>query len=98
MYRFVLFLLLLLTPVHFSSTTSWIEAADNNRLSGSMQLYLDMQLSDRVSFPAFEQALFRLRKDCAPEKYHDIDRLHKPSSKNVFLFWIWIGVVYCIHL
>ena len=81
MYRFVLFLLFLLTPVHFSSTTSWVEAADN-KLSGSMQLYMDMQLSDRVSYPAFEQALSGYEKIAHRKNIMTLIDFTKPSSEE----------------
>jgi hypothetical protein len=81
MYRFILFLLFLLTPVHFSSTTSRVEAADN-QLSGSMQLYMDMQLFDRVSYPAFEQALSGYEKIAHRKNIMTLIDFTKPSSEE----------------
>jgi len=81
MYRFLFFILFLLTPVHFNSTTSRLEAADN-QLSGSMQLYMDMQLSGRVSYPAFEQALSGYGKIAHRKNIMTLIDFTKPSSEE----------------
>ncbi len=81
MHRFVLLLLFFLTPAHFSQTTSQVEAVDNE-LSGNMQLYMDMELTGRVSYPAFEQALSGYGKIAHQRNVMTLIDFSKPSSEE----------------
>ncbi len=81
MHRLVLFFLFFLTPAHFSMTTSRVEAADIE-LSGCMQLYMDLELTGRVSFPAFEQALSGYEKITHRRNIITLIDFSKPSTEE----------------
>ncbi len=74
-------LLFFLIPAHFSTKTPQAEATDTP-LSGSMQLYMDMQLSDRVSYPAFEQALSGYTKIAHRKNIMTMIDFTKPSTEE----------------